>query len=325
MAAAEPQQPSLIAVCGATGKQGGSVVDALLARGGGRFAVRGVSRNATSPKAKALASRGVELACADFDDPASLRRAFDGAHGAFCVTNFWQDADPSHEVRQAAALADACAAAGVRHAIWSTLEDTRVMSPPGQRMPAIGAYSVPHFDGKGEADDLFRKSGVPTTFLRTSFFFDNFLPAAGLGLAPRRAGPGQPLVLSLPMPRGAKLAGIAVADIGGCAAGIFLDPDATIGKTIGIAGDHLSGEEYADAFSKVLRVDVSYEAVDVQTYRASGAPGAEDMANMFQYYADFEAPFLAARDLAATRRLNPQLRSFEAWLREHEADFAQLL
>ena len=88
MAAAEPQHP-VIAVCGATGKQGGAVVDALLARGGGRFAVRGVSRNCSSPKAKALASRGVELACADFDDPASLRRAFDGAHGAFCVTNFW--------------------------------------------------------------------------------------------------------------------------------------------------------------------------------------------------------------------------------------------
>ena len=111
------EQRPVIAVCGATGKQGGSVVDALLARGGGRFAVRGAARNCESPKARALAARGVELACADFDDPASLQRAFAGAHGAFCVTNYWEHADAAREARQAAALADACAAAGVRHAV----------------------------------------------------------------------------------------------------------------------------------------------------------------------------------------------------------------
>jgi uncharacterized protein YbjT (DUF2867 family) len=208
--------------------------------------------------------------------------------------------------------------------VWSTLEDTRAFEKPGERMPALGPngeYCVPHFDEKGAADERFRSAGVPTTFLRTSFFFDNFLPGAGLG--PKRAAHGD-LVLALPMPRDIKLAGIAVADIGGCAAGAFMDPEATIGKTLGIAGDHLTGVEYADCFSKILRRDIKYEAIDVQKYRASGAPHAEEWANMYDFYAQQATPFLAARPLSVARKLNPQLLSFEAWLREHQAAFAEL-
>ncbi len=79
----------MVAVCGATGKQGGAVVEALLARGSQAFAVRGIARNAASAKAKALAERGVEVVQADFDDVSSLREAFKGAYGAFLLTNFW--------------------------------------------------------------------------------------------------------------------------------------------------------------------------------------------------------------------------------------------
>jgi uncharacterized protein YbjT (DUF2867 family) len=190
--------------------------------------------------------------------------------------------DASREAKQAAALASACARARVSHAVWSTLEDTRAFAKPGERMPALGPqgeYCVPHFDEKGAADARFRDAGVPTTFLRTSFFFEapplplrrggamritrlmriltqnaahapqqNFLPG-GFGLEPKRAAPGGPLALRLPL-GGAKLSGIGVADIGGCAAGVLLDREGTVGKTIGIAGDHLTGEEYASIFSK---------------------------------------------------------------------------
>ena len=79
-----------VAVCGATGKQGGAVVDAMLRRGAQQFSVRAVVRDASSAKAKALAQKGVEVVTANYDDPASLQKAFDGAWGAFCITNYWR-------------------------------------------------------------------------------------------------------------------------------------------------------------------------------------------------------------------------------------------
>ena len=135
-------------------------------------------------------------------------------------------------------------------------------------------------------------------------------------MEPKRKTAGGPLVLSLPM-ADAKLSAIAVRDIGACAAGCFLDREGTVNKTIGIAGDHLTGDEFASVFSKVLRKEVVYEAVDVEKYRASGEPGAQEMAVMFAYYIRFAGPFVAARDLSVARKLNPELQSFEAWLTEH--------
>jgi uncharacterized protein YbjT (DUF2867 family) len=336
---AQPARKTIV-VCGA-------VVDALLRRGAQQFAVRALVRNTTSAKAEALARQGVEVVAANYDEPESLQKAFAGAYGAFCITNYWQvnvgprpshrrcmfaDAvshresmDAAREAAQAAALASACKAAGVQHAVWSTLEDTRAFAEPGSRMPALGPhgeYSVPHFDEKGAADERFRDAGVPTTFLRTSFFFENFLPGA-FGLEPKRKAAGGPLVLSLPM-AGAKLSCIAVRDIGACAAGCFLVRDGTVDKTVGIAGDHLTGAELASVFSKVLRKEVLYEAADLQAYRASGGPGAEDMANMFQIYIDFEGQFTAARDLSVARKLDPELQSFEAWLTAHADAFKDL-
>ena len=156
----------------------------------------------------------------------------------------------------------------------------------------------------------------------TSFFYENFLPGT-FGLEPKRKAAGGPLVLSLPMAR-AKLSCIAVHDIGACAAGCFLDREGTVDKTVGIAGDHLTGDELASAFSKVLRKEVVYEAADLEAYRASGGPGAADMANMFQFYVDFESQFVAARDLSSARKLNPELQSFEQWLTAHAGDFKDL-
>ncbi len=81
----------LVAVCGATGKQGGAVVDALLARGGDRFALRGITRDASKPKARELADKmGVQVVSANFDDIASVEKAFRGAYGAFLVTDYWR-------------------------------------------------------------------------------------------------------------------------------------------------------------------------------------------------------------------------------------------
>ena len=304
-------EKKIVAVVGATGAQGGGLARAILEDPTSDFAVRALTRKSQSEKAQALSARGAAVVQADIDDVESIARAFAGADAAFCVTNFWEHFSPERERQQAHNLAEAAARAGVRHVVWSTLEDTRERVPlDDDRMPTLmGRYKVPHFDAKGEADQRFRELGVPTTFLRTSFYWDNLI---FFGLGPKRGEDG---VLRLVLPMGDKrLAGIAVEDIGRCAYGIFRSGASLIGQTVGIAGGYLTGREMALKLSTALGEEVRYQDVPVATYRAFGFPGAEDMGNMFQYYQEFEEEFCAARPLDRTRELNPDLLTFDGWL-----------
>jgi uncharacterized protein YbjT (DUF2867 family) len=309
-------EQKIIAVLGATGAQGGGLVRAILADPGGGFAVRAITRDARSDRARELAGLGAEVVAADVDAPATLRAAFEGAHGAFCVTFFWAHFSPEKEIAEARAMAQAAKDAGVRHAIWSTLEDTRRWVPlSDDRMPTLqGKWKVPHFDGKGEADRFFADAGVPTTWLLTSFYWDNFIH---FGMGPKRAPDGK---LALTMPLGsAKLPGIAAEDIGRCAYGIFRGGAELIGKRIGIAGEHLSGGEMAAALTRALGEEVRFQDVPPEVYRGFGFPGADDLGNMFQFKRDFEQDFRRARDPAVARVLNPSLQTFAAWLERNGA------
>jgi uncharacterized protein YbjT (DUF2867 family) len=310
-------EKKIIAVVGATGAQGGGLARAILADSAGGFAVRALTRKPDSDQARALAEEGAEIVAADIDDAVSVRRAFTGAYGAFCVTNFWEHFSPARELSQAAHMSDAAKEAGLKHVVWSTLEDTRRWVPLNDdRMPTLQEkYKVPHFDAKGEADHLFTERGVPTTFLVTSFYWDNFV---GFGLGPKR-GPGGVLMLGLPM-GDKKLPGIAVADIGKCAYGVFKAGPGLAGQRIGIAGEHLSGEEMAHAFGAALREEVRYQAMEPADYRALGFPGADDLGNMFQFKRDFDIDYRAARDPAVARRFNPELMSFADWLDRRAAE-----
>jgi uncharacterized protein YbjT (DUF2867 family) len=306
----------VIAVVGATGAQGGGLVRAILDDKNGPFTARAITRNANSDKAKALADAGAEVVTADLDDAKSLKKAFEGAHGVYCVTNFWEHFKPEKEVSQARNMAQAAKDAGVKHVIWSTLEDTREFIPlSDDRMPTLmGKYKVPHLDGKGEANAVFTQLGVPTTFLLTSFYWDNFIH---FGMGPKKGADGK---LAITFPLGSrKLAGIAAEDIGKTAYAIFDDGDEMIGKTVGIAGGHLTGEQMAKSLSKALGQPVSYNAVSPETYRAFGFPGADDLANMFQFNSDFEQDCCDARNISETKSLNPELQTFDRWLGENKS------
>ena len=300
-----------IAVVGATGGQGGGLVRAILGDPSGGFAVRAVTRDAGSDKARQIAGLGAEVVAANVDDVESLKRAFRGAHGAYCVTFFWDHFSPEKEQAQAEAMAQAAKETGVAHVVWSTLEDTRRWVPMGDdRMPTLqGKYKVPHFDAKGESDHFFSDRGVPTTFLLTSFYWDNLVH---FGMGPKR-GPDGKLGFVLPM-ADKKLPGIAVEDIGGCAYGVFKRGPEYVGKTVGIAGEHLTGTEMAAALSRALGEEVAYNYVPPEVYRTFGFPGADDLANMFQFKRDFERDFCGARDLGRSRALNPGLQTFAQWL-----------
>ena len=302
----------IIAVAGATGAQGGGLVRAILADKSGDFTARALTRDPKSDKAKALADLGAEVVQADLHDPASVKRAFDGAYGAFCVTFFWAHMSPDTELQEARSMAEAAKAARLQHVIWSTLEDTRKSVPlSDDRMPTLmGKYKVPHFDVKGEADALFEASGVPVTYLITSFYWENFIY---FGMNPKK-GPDGKLVLSLPM-ADKKLSGIAAEDIGKTAYAIFKQgPTAMGGKRIGIAGEHLTGAEIAARMSKALGQPVAYNPVPFEVFRNLGFPGADDLGNMFQFYAEFDRQLSDTRDLTKTRALNPELQTFDQWL-----------
>jgi uncharacterized protein YbjT (DUF2867 family) len=258
-----------------------------------------------------LAAAGAEVVAADVDDPGTLRRAFEGAHGAFCVTFFWHHMSPEKELAEAGSMAEAAKQTGVAHVIWSTLEDTRRFVPlDDDRMPTLmGKYKVPHLDAKGEADGLFARAGAPTTCLLTSFYWDNFVY---FGAGPKR-GPDGKLALVLPM-GDKKLPGIAAEDIGKCAHGIFKRGREFIGKTVGIAGEHLSGAEMAAALTRALGEKVTYQDVPPEVYRSFGFPGADDLGNMFQFKRDFNDYFRGARSVDFSRSLNPELQSLDQWL-----------
>jgi uncharacterized protein YbjT (DUF2867 family) len=300
-----------IAVIGSTGAQGGGLVRAILADPDRRFAARAVTRTPGSEKARALAAAGAEVVAGDADDQASLERAFAGAHGAFLVTNFWEHLSPERELKQAAALARATKAAGVAHAVWSTLEDTRLAFPlDDPRLKTLhGKYKVPHFDAKGEADAIFAAEAAPTSYLMAAFYWENFIY---FGQGPRK-GPDGNLVLALPL-GGGKLPGIAAEDIGRCAYGIFQRGPQAAGQGFGVAGDVLSGPEYAAAFSRHLGAPVSFYDMPFDKYRALGFPGADDMGNMFEYQAILGEEFNRNRSPDVARSLNPALQSFDVWL-----------
>lgn len=301
----------IIAVMGATGAQGGGLVRAIMADKDGGFTARAITRNPTSDKAKALAKLGAEVVAADIDDPASIQKAFTGAYGAFCVTFYWEHLSPEKEKDHAKNMADAAKAAGVKHVIWSTLEDTRQWVPlDDNRMPTLmDNYKVPHLDAKGEADRYFTESGVPTTLLLTSFYWDNLI---NFGMAPK---PDQTGTLSFTLPMGnSKLPGIAAEDIGKCAYGVFKNGQSYIGTTVGIAGEHLSGAEMAEKLGRILGREVRYNEVEPAVYRSFGFPGADDLGNMFQFKRDFEEDYRRPRDVSRSRELNPDLQSFDTWL-----------
>jgi len=308
----------IIAVVGATGAQGGGLVRAIQSDPQAGFRARALTRDVNSPKARELSRIGAEVVAADVDDRQSLSRALRGAYGAYCVTFFWAHLAPEKEILEARAMAEAARENLVKHVIWSTLEDTRRWVPlDDDRMPTLmGKYKVPHFDGKGEADSVFAEAGVPTTYLLTSFYWDNLIH---FGMGPQKDDNGD-LTFNLPM-GDKKLPGIAAEDIGKCAYGIFRGGTDFVGRRVGIAGEFLTGEEMAAQLSQVLGRKVRYNYVPPEVYRSLGFPGAEDLGNMFQFKRDFEADFCGARNLEESRKLNPTLQTFRDWLTNHKDEF----
>jgi len=298
--------PETILVTGATGAQGGSVARHLLAKGG--YAVRCLTRNPDSEKATALKQAGAELVRGDFEDLDSLRAALDGCHGVFGVTNFWEHFGKEYE--QGKNLVDAVAAAeSVKHFVFSTL--------PGAKKISGGELYVPHFDIKAQLEDHARERGLPATFVHVAFYYENFLT-----FFPPQKQPNGTFAFGFPQ-GDTPLAALAIEDLGGVVAPIFEKPDEFIGKTVGVVGDDLPAAQYAEIMTRVLGKPIVYNYVPREVFATFGFPGADDLANMFDFNRRFIPNRVAA--LAESRRLYPAMQTFEVWLGANKDKFADLL
>ena len=294
-----------ILVFGSTGAQGGSVARALLARG--KFNVRALTRKPDSPAAQALRDLGAEVVQGDLDDPASIAAALEGCYGAYGVTNFWEHFDK--EGPQGRTLVKAVADAKIQHFVFSTL-------PPIEKETA-GALRSPHFDLKAEHEEYAKALGIPATFIHVPFYFENFL----YFFPPRPAGDG---TYQFGFPQGdTPLAAMSVQDVGLIVAPIFEQPEKYIGKVVKLAGDELSPQAYAEAMSRQSGAEIRYAYVPRETFAALGFPGAEDLADMFEYYR-LHIPSRAA-DIEACRAMAPELQNFDTWLARNDKGLRKTL
>ncbi|XP_050002386.1 nmrA-like family domain-containing protein 1 [Alexandromys fortis] len=293
----------IIAVFGATGAQGGSVARSILENK--HFAVRALTRDVSQKNALAFRDLGAEVVRCDLDDAASVEEALKGAHGAFVVTNFWDHLSKEKEVCQGKLVADIAKRLGLKHVVYSGLENVDRLSG--------GKLKVLHFDGKGEVEEYFWSIGVPMTSVRLAAYFENFLTM----WKPVKTPDGH-YTLALPM-GDVPMDGISVADVGAVVSSIFASPEEFVGKAVGLTAEALTIQQYADVLSRILGKDIRDAKITPEAYEKLGFPGADELANMFRFY-----HMKPNRDIKLTHRLNPQIRSFSQFISDNQEAFKDL-
>lgn len=277
-----------VLVTGATGRQGGAVLRHLLEQG---LPVRALTRRPDGAAAQALAAAGVEIATGDMEDQASLERAMRGVRGVYSVQDFWSSG-AAREVRQGINVADAAAATGVAHLVYSSVGGAERNS------------GIDHWETKWQIEQHIRALGLPATMLRPAAFMENYyIPAVEKALLKGR--------LLDPIRAGTPYQTIATDDIGKFAALVFEQPDRFVGTALEIAGSELTNPAAAEVFSRVLRRRVRFRRLPMPVVRV--VLGRE----FYQMFRWFNAGGFQA-DVPALRRDYPQLRlrTLEDWLRE---------
>lgn len=294
-----------IAVVGGTGAQGGGVVNALLAAG--TYAVRVATRNPASDSAKALIQRGVEVRKADLLEPGSLRTLFEGAYGAFVVTNFWDPAQMHKETEIGCAAVEAARTAGVQHYIWSTLPDYQKLSG--------GRVKVAHFTDKARVDAAVEAAGFARyTFVQPPMYFQNFV---GMNVPQ-------------PLPNGGRGWAVPMSP----AARVMHTGDATeVGRVVQpafAAGDKLPNGSYLAVCAGLYSWNDFVDTLNAQGHNLQVAqvppeaydtfyPGAREMREMYQFIEQYTyfGPE-AAKRVAAVNALCPGgWTSFGEWSKVH--------
>lgn len=255
----------------------------------------------------ALRNAGAEVVHGDLNDPPSLRTTLRDCDAVFGVTNYWEHGE--HELNQGRNLIDAIAHSRVQHTVLSTLPHTKLVSG--------GRLEVPHFDTKARIEEYARELDLPATYLHVAFYYENFL-----NHFPPRRQPNGSYVFGFPQ-GSVPLAAVAAADIGGLVAAILAESFWYRGKVVGVVGDDLRPDEYAQVMARLLGRKIEYHYIAPGAFAALPFPGAPDLASMFE----FNRLYIPNRktDLAKSRELFPEIRSFDRWLRSNTAAMERVL
>lgn len=270
-----------ITVIGATGQQGGAVIDALIKQ---RIAIRAVTRNPNGDKARTLAQRGVEVVCADLEDVDSVRAALEGAAAAFAMTTHDGLDGPKREVAHGRVIAAAAADAGLSFLVYSSVGGVDRGS------------GVPHFESKHRIEEILLQA-VPVTFVRPTFFMET------LRLMIRRDGAR--VTIAMPLPADVAVQMISVRDIGRVAAALLRRGDPAVAP-VEIAGDELTGEQIAERISHRLGSPTTYVQLPLDVLGDD-----EDLKMMFGWLARLPA---YQADFARTRELVGGVEDLSRWL-----------
>lgn len=255
----------------------------------------------------ALARLGAEIVRGNLNDPAGLRAMVRDCDAVFGMTNFWEHGE--QEFAQGRNLIDAIAHSNVQHTILSTLPHAKLLSG--------GRLEVPHFDTKARIEEYARELNLPATYLHVAFYYENFLSHF-----PPRRQPNGTYVFGFPQGN-VPLAAVAAADIGGLVAAILAESFWYRDKVVGVVGDDLRPEEYAQIMARMLSRKIEYQYIAHDVFAALPFPGGHDLANMFE----FNRLYIPNRktDLAKSRELFPEIRSFDRWLRGNAAAMERVL
>ncbi|MEU5794769.1 NmrA/HSCARG family protein [Streptomyces sp. NPDC047813] len=280
------QTTGTIAVFGATGQQGGAVVDALLEH---KARVRALVRDPQSDRAQALAARGVELAAIRAEDPASLAAALAMVEGFYFMSPEANSLDEVEvEIRIGTALVDAAVEAGVPHVVFNSV------------FGADRERGVPHHDSKHRIEEHLRKSGLRAEMVRATAFMENFASVMAPSLEHGE------IVLRMPLPEDVALKMISVRDIGRVAAALLLGIAEAPRGVVELVGDELTGPEIAAAFGVRAGLPARYEALPL-----SVLPNDLDKAMFREFAKAAEGP----SDLAVVRSIEPATLDLAEWIR----------
>jgi uncharacterized protein YbjT (DUF2867 family) len=288
----------MIVVCGATGQQGGAVIDALVALGRGRL--RGLTRDVNGSKAEALRMRGVDMVKADLANADSLAAAFDGARAVFAVTQPWtadyRKASPWAEVEQGKAIIAAAERMKVEHVVFSTVILDREHRKTG----------VPHVDSKIEIESALAKSKLPWTVLGPGTFMDNigtkFFPVGHKSI---RGFVSKETALPY----------IAVRDIGRAAAKVIADPSSYLGRRLNLIAGIWDGDALCAALRNVYGRPYRWNAPPRLLMRIF-APEFYKMRLGFEKFGRPPFPATYLESVESTHKLLPDVWSIEDYVRE---------
>lgn len=270
----------LLAVFGATGKQGGSVINYVLndPELSNEFKIRAITRDSSKPAAQALKQRGIEVVEGDADDAASLGEALQGVHTVFGMTApLYDEKLKAHEVAQGKALADAAVAAGVKYFIFSTLPHVGDIS--GGKYKNVG-----YFDAKAEIEAYIRTLPIKSAFFAPGSFMQNYNDTG----APRPTGDGSYAIFSCVSPE-TQFPLIDISeDAGKWVGAILAEPDKYEGKFLACATKLYSMEEIAEIITKASGKTVKYSQVPETVFRGFLPPSmANSFVDMLLYFQGF--------------------------------------